>query len=87
MKTTDQIETVLDLWARGVGAAEIGRRFGQNRDWTRRIIRNAAKSGDDRAKQHRSGNVIGAERPGYIPKTRKYYTEIERQKKLANLER
>jgi hypothetical protein len=81
----DQIETVLDLWHRGIGAAEIGRRFGQSRDWARRIIRKSARDGDPRAKPHRSGNLIGAERPGYEPKTRRHYTELQRQKRLANL--
>lgn len=87
MGAPDYTEVVLELWQQGVGAVVIGRRFGQNRDWARRIVRKAAKSGDHRAKPHRSGNVIGAERHGYEPKTRKHYTELEKQKKLpSNLE-
>lgn len=78
-----QVETVLNLWHKGIGAAEIGRRFRQSRDWTRRIVRKAAQAGDPRARPHRSGNIIGAERHGYEPKTRKYYTELEKQKKLG----
>jgi len=81
MSTFDTTETVLDLWHQGVGAAEIGRRFGQSRDWTRRIIRKAAKAGDSRAKPHRSGNTIGAERTAPAPKTRRHYTELERLKR------
>lgn len=79
----DQIEMALNLWHSGVGAAEIGRQFDQSRDWTRRIVRKAAIAGDCRARPHGSGNKIGAERIGYVPKTRKYYSELERQRKLG----
>lgn len=64
MKNSEKTEEVLNLWHLGVGAAEIGRRFNQNRDWARRIVRKAAKANDHRAKQHTSGNIIGAEREG-----------------------
>jgi len=82
--TPEDVEVVLDLWRQGFGAAEIGRRFGHNRDWVRRIVRKAAQAGDFRAKPHKSGNVIGAERPGYYPKTRRYYTELQQLKRIQS---
>jgi hypothetical protein len=82
MDKVEQIEAVLNLWHQGIGAAEIGRRFGRSRDWTRGIVRRAAAAGDARAKPHRSGNIIGAERPGYQPKTRRFYYEKERRSDL-----
>jgi len=82
MNTVEQVEAVLNLWHQGLGAAEIGRRFGRSRDWARGIVRRAGEVGDSRAKPHRSGNIIGAERPGYQPKTRRFYYEKEKQSGL-----
>ena len=82
MNTVEPIEVVLNLWHQGIGAAEIGRRFGRSRDWTRGIVRRAAAAGDAQARPHRSGNIIGAERTGYQPETRRFYYEKERSSDL-----
>ena len=74
-------QSVLTLWDKGIGAKEIGRRFGRSRDWVRRIVRKAAKAGDTRAKPRKNGGTIGAERHGYEPKTRRYYYELEKSRK------
>jgi hypothetical protein len=82
MPPQEQIEDVLNLWQEGMSAAEIGKRYGQSRDWARRIVRKAAKAGDPRAVAHLWGR-IGAERKNYRPKTRQYYYEIEKRTKPA----
>jgi hypothetical protein len=79
MNTAEHIEAVLNLWHQGIGAAEIGRRFGRSRDWARGIVRRAASAGDPRAKPHGSGSIIGAERPDYQPKTRRFYYVKEKR--------
>jgi transposase len=58
MPPQEQIEDVLNLWQEGMSAAEIGKRYGQSRDWARRIVRKAAKAGDPRAVAHLWGRIF-----------------------------
>ena len=79
--TVEPIEIVLNLWHQGIGAAEIGRRFGRSRDWTRGVVRRAAEGGDaglDRTEAETSSG----QRPDYQPKTRRFYHEKEKQSGL-----
>src|SRR6202035_4234819 len=61
MNELEQYESVLILWDEGIGAKDIGRRFGRSRDWVRRIVRKATKAGVSRRKAHKSGGTLGPE--------------------------
>lgn len=83
MTNPDEADGVLDLWRSGLSAVAIGKRYGQNRDWVRGILRRAAAAGDERAISHGKSGPIGAERQGYSPKTRSHYYEIEKSRKAT----